>query len=220
MTKASLQSRAAFTLVELMIGATLSAALMAAVLSSYIYLGRNLARLANQQILETEGRRTLSFFTQDVESATGVSVTSVTAPDFSVTFALAKKGSGTSQVTYYYSRDGASTSISGNTISVPAHTLVRVVGTASAISQPAQVILRNIETDNDSCYIRLYDASGASFDNNTAPYTTTTTYSLLSVKQASLAFSTQLGNAKSGTQTQEYAIASSRITLRNRGFLP
>ena len=67
--------QAAFTLVELMIGSALAATIMAAVLSTYIYLGRGLARLANQQTLETEARRTLAYFTQDVQSASGLTDT-------------------------------------------------------------------------------------------------------------------------------------------------
>src|SRR5438477_34910 len=66
---------AAFTLVELLIGVTLSGMVMAAVLSSYIYLGRSFGRLANQQILESEARRTLAYFTKDVQAATGISGT-------------------------------------------------------------------------------------------------------------------------------------------------
>jgi prepilin-type N-terminal cleavage/methylation domain-containing protein len=40
----SLRHCAGFTLVEVLVGATLSAAIMAAVLSSYIYMGRGLGR--------------------------------------------------------------------------------------------------------------------------------------------------------------------------------
>jgi len=211
-------SRAGFTLVELLIGATLSAAIMAAVLSSYIYLGRGLARLANQQTLESEGRRTLAYFTQDVQTATGVSVTPVTAPDFYVTFTLANSGTGADRVTYYYSRDGTSTSISGNTIAVPANSLVRVVGTASAISQPAQTLLRNILTSNEGCYIRFFDSAGRPYDNGSAPYTPVTTYAN-GMKQAALSFSTQLGNTTNGTRTLVFQVTSGRIVIRNKASL-
>src|SRR6478735_1668555 len=68
----ALPPSAGFTLVELLIGATLSAAIMAAVLSSYIYLGRSFGRLVNQQTLEAESRRTRAYFAQDVQSAIGL----------------------------------------------------------------------------------------------------------------------------------------------------
>jgi prepilin-type N-terminal cleavage/methylation domain-containing protein len=207
-----------FTLVELLVGATLSAAVMAAVLSSYIYLGRNLARLANQQTLEVEGRRTLGFFAQDVQKATGVTITSLTAPDFSVNFALANNGSGATQVVYYYSQAGATPSIFGNTITVPANSLVRILGTGTAITQPAQVVLRNIVAVNEGCYIRYYDASGNPYDNGSAPYTPITTYAS-GIKQVELQFNTQLGNSSNGTRTLVYKMISGRLTLRNKPFL-
>lgn len=215
------KSRHGFTLVELLIGASLSAAIMAAVLSSYIYLGRGLTRLGNQQTVEMEARRTIAYFAQDIQSASGVSFTSVTAPDFYVTFTLANSGTNgvATQVTYYYSRDGATPSICGNTVTVPAHALVRALGTGSALTQPAQVILRNIVSTDDGCYLRFYDSSGSAYDNGSAPYTTVTTYSA-GIKQAALAFNTQLGNASNGTRTPIYSVASSRLVLRNKTFLP
>ncbi len=213
---------AAFTLVELMVGATLAAAVMAAVLSSYIYLARNLGRLANQQTLETEARRTLAYFTQDVQSATGMSVTALTAPDFSITFTLANNGASgtTTQVTYYYSRDGAATSICGTSVTVAAHTLIRATGTGSALTQPAQTLLRNIVTSDDGCAIRFYDGSGTAFDNGSAPYTPTVTSYAKGIKLASLQFSTQLGTAAAGNRTQVYPISSGRILFRNKPSLP
>lgn len=212
------QSQSGFTLVELLIGATLSAAIMAAVLSSYIYLGRSLARLANQQTLEAEGRRALGLFSQDVQTATGVTINSLTAPDFSVNFALANNGTGANQVVYYYSQNGTSTSIFGNTITIPANSLVRVLGTGSAITQPAQVVLRNIVAANEGCAIRYFDASGNPYDNGTAPYTPVTTYSS-GIKQVSLQFNTQLGNSGNGTRTLVYKVVSGRLALRNKALL-
>lgn len=128
-------SRAGFTLVELLIGATLSAAIMAAVLSSYIYMGRQLARLANQQTLETEGRRTLAYFARDVRLASGISGTPSAT---SVTLSL-PTSTGTTTVAYSYN-SGAGTL------------------TRTPASGTAQVLLRNITTSGLT--IRYYDASG------------------------------------------------------------
>lgn len=58
---------------------SLALTVMTAVLTSYIFLGRNLVRLANQQTLETEARRTLAFFAQDVRMASNVSGTPTAA---------------------------------------------------------------------------------------------------------------------------------------------
>jgi len=62
-------SRAGFTLVELLVGMSLALVVMTGVLSTFSFLGRNLNRLANQQQLETESRRALSYFNQDVRMA-------------------------------------------------------------------------------------------------------------------------------------------------------
>lgn len=75
MTTPARSSPAGFTIAELLVGITLSGLIMAAVLSSYLYLGRNFMRLANQQTLEAEGRRTVQNFARDVRMATGFSGT-------------------------------------------------------------------------------------------------------------------------------------------------
>ena len=183
-----------FTLVELLIGATLSAAVMAAVLSSYIYLGRSLNRLTNQQTLETEARRTLGYFTQDVETSTGVDSTGnapKVLPDATkVTLNLPSTSAvATNYVTYTYDST--------------AGTLSR---TQAGGTQ--QILLRNII----SLEIGYYDASGNK-------YTSYTNY-LPGIKQLALDFSTQTGVAASGTRTLVHRVTSGRILLRNRGFLP
>ena len=109
---------------------------MAAVLSSYIFIGRNLARLANQQILETEGRRTLANFARDVRLASGLSGTPSAT---SVT--LSQPTSTGAPTTVAYSYDSG------------AGTLTR-----TPASGTAQVLLRNITASGLT--IRYYDTSG------------------------------------------------------------
>ena len=124
-----------FTLVELLIGATLSAAVMAAVLSSYLYVGRNLARLANQQVLETEGRRTLAYFSRDIRIARDIS-----GPPSATSVTLSQPtNTGTTTVAYSYN-SGAGTL------------------TRTPASGTAQVLLRNITASGLT--IRYYDTSG------------------------------------------------------------
>jgi prepilin-type N-terminal cleavage/methylation domain-containing protein len=69
MTAPRRQSRAGFTLVELLVGMSLALIVMTGVLSTFSFLGRNLNRLANQQQLESESRRALAYFAQDVRMA-------------------------------------------------------------------------------------------------------------------------------------------------------
>ena len=200
-----LRRKSAFTLVELLIGATLSGMVMAAVLSSYIYLGRSFGRLANQQILESEARRTLAYFTKDAQAATGISGTPSAT---SVTLTI-PTSTGTTTVAYAYD------STTGTFTRTPAG------GTAL-------VLLRNI-TDGDSSTtadltIRYYDAS-----NNEYTSTTLSAGSYLTgIKQLSLEFSSQTGLSTSGaqsvsnangTQTQVYRVASSRMRIHNSALL-
>ncbi len=189
-----------FTLVELLVGATLSAAVMAAVFSSYLYLGRNLARLANQQTLETEARRALGHFAQDVEQAIGISGTPTAS---TVTLDIPAGTSGSTTVTYTFNNDAA-----GN------GTLTRTPASGTAV-----VLLRNIL--NNGLTIRYYDSDPDPAVENEYPNASWPAgYYLESIKQISLEFSIQTGSAPNGTQTLVHQVASNRLILRNRGFLP
>jgi type II secretory pathway component PulJ len=183
-------SSGGFTLVELLIGASLSAAVMAAVLSSYIFLGRSFARLTNQQTLETEARRTLATFAKDVQAATGISGTPSAS---AVTFTQPTSTGATTTVTYTFTNDAG-----GN------GTLVRTPAGGTA-----QTLLRNIT--NNGLTISYYDTSGRA-------YTSFTDY-LTGIRQLALEFSTQTGTRTNGTQTQVYRAASSRLLIHNSALL-
>ncbi len=196
-----------FTLVELMVGATLSAALMIAVISSYIYLGRGLARLANQQTLGTEARRTLGYFTQDVQSASGLTDTGNLSAS-RVSLVVPAIG-GTNTVTYYYNSTSsdAAVTINGTSVNMTANALTRCVYNGSTVT--SQLLLRNITSSGLT--LKYYDASGNA-------YSSYINY-LSGIKQLALQFSTQAGNSTNGTQTLVYQVASSRLALRNDGFI-
>lgn len=199
--------QAAFTLVELMIGAALSAALMAAVLSTYIYLGRGLARLANQQTLETEARRTLAMFTQDVQSASGITDTgNLSATRVSL---LVPTSGGTNVITYYFNStaSNATVSVNGTNVTMAANALTRCAYNGSTVT--SLVLLRNITTGGLT--LKYYDSSGQ-------PYTTYVNY-LSGITQLALHFETQLGNNGNGTQTRVLSVSSSRLAIRNDAFL-
>ncbi len=207
---------------------------MAAVLSGYIFLGRNLGRALgtsspNQPTLESQGRRALTYFPQDVRMAGSVVSTLPAAPD---TFAnrlilvlSSSSLSGTSQVLYYYNGSTASVylhndppanTIDGSpdatSVELPAATLARVI--LDATPRSAVILHRNLL----SCSFSYYDISGN-------PYTifnpaTTGFSSLDGIKQISLSFSAQGGNSANGTQTAVYSYASPPFILRNRQPLP
>jgi hypothetical protein len=68
---------------EVVIVMTLLSILAAAVLSAYLFMGRNLERLAKTQQQDVRGRRVLFQFTQDVGSA--IAFTSVTTSNLTMT---------------------------------------------------------------------------------------------------------------------------------------
>lgn len=68
-----------FTLVEVMIGATLSSFVLAAVLSTFLFLGRSGANIRNYTDMETQARKALEQFAEDTRQASAVSWTSGTS---------------------------------------------------------------------------------------------------------------------------------------------
>ncbi|HWA28372.1 MAG TPA: hypothetical protein VG734_22170 [Lacunisphaera sp.] len=171
-------------------------------LSSYIFLARNFARITNQQTLESESRRTLATFAKDVEAASGISGT---PSNSAVTFILPTTTGATTTVAYAYDST--------------AGTFTRTPSGGSAL-----VLLRNITDNNASTtadlYIRYYDGTTENhpFDNGSSPYTTITTYAT-SIRQVSLQFSTQLGVSASGTRTAVYQAGTGRLLIRNGTLL-
>ena len=55
-----------FTLVELLVATSIAMVLIAGMLSSYLFLGRNLVRDTNRQQLEAQSRNMLQTFARDV----------------------------------------------------------------------------------------------------------------------------------------------------------
>ena len=76
--------RAAFTLVEVMIGAALSSAILAGILSTFLFMGRAGANLQNYSDMETQARRALELFAEDVRQASAISWNSSTSVTLTV----------------------------------------------------------------------------------------------------------------------------------------
>lgn len=182
---------AGFTLVELLIGLSLSLTIMAAVLSSYLFLGRSLSRLVNQQTLETEGRRTLATFTQDVRASSAISGT----PSVSTVTLTIPSGASTTTVAWSYN---STTGILTRT--------------------PASGTARTLVSNLTSLHFRYYNEAGTAYDSGSSPYTTQTDY-MSGLKQISLAFTSQTGSANNGTLTSVHSFASPRLLVRNRALL-
>lgn len=181
---------------ELLVGMSLALIVMTGVLSTFGFLGRNLNRLANQQILESESRRTLATFSRDLRMAT-----TLTSPSSDSVTLTIPTTAGTSTVLYTYHT--AAATVGG--VSVPANSLTR---RAPANGAPA-VLLRDITSSGFS--FTYYDGN-----NNLV---TDFTNKVLSIRKVSMSFSTQSGNSLNGTRTQVFQGASPRITFRNKTLL-
>lgn len=193
MNERSIQSSAGFTLVELLIGMSLALMVMGAVLSSYTFMGRNLYRLVNQQSLQTDARRTLQYFEQDVDLASGISGTP-SASSLVLIIPTSSTGS-TTTITWSYSSSSK--------------TLTRTLASGSSLT-----LLSNLT----SCAFSYYDKSGNPYTSATL---SAGSY-LSSIKQVALSFSTKTGQNTDGSnspQTATYQASSARLILRNQAFL-
>jgi len=192
-------ARRGFTLVELLVGMSLALIVMTAVLSSFLFLGRNFTRLANQQTLENQGRRTLLTFEQDVRLASAI--TSASSSQLTLTIPPVS-GSTATSITYAY--DSATD---------------RLVRTAGGTSR---TLLENIVDTtfgvNPFTYgFKYHDSMGTQIAASTTA--SLTAGELLSVKQVSLSFLTATGVAANGTKTPNYYGTSARLALRNKPLL-
>ena len=94
----------AFTLVEVLIGATLGSFVLLGVLSTFLFLGRSGANLRNYSDMETQARKALELFAEDTRQASAVTWTSAT----SVTLVV-----NTVPVTYSYSSNTFTRTLGG-----------------------------------------------------------------------------------------------------------
>lgn len=125
MTTSTIRSkgRRGFTLVEVMIAASIGTMVLAGVMSTFLMLGRSGANVANYSVMEAQARRALEEFSQDVRMASAItwnSTSSITltipnnyAPTAGVvTYAY----DGTNRVFYRTPRDSTSATGQNNLI--------------------------------------------------------------------------------------------------------
>ena len=182
----------AFTLVELLIGMSLSLIIMTAVLSSYVFIGRSFTRSlgitsSNQPNLENQSRQTVTFFTQDARMAIGIAGTP-TAPSPTSLILMLPSSAGTTTVTYTY--DGAKT-------------LTRTTSAGAS-----QILHSNLL----SFSFKYYDTLATQYD-------TSSPYYLPGIKLIAITFTAQAGSSTNQTLTQIYRTDSPRVLLRNRQSL-
>jgi Tfp pilus assembly protein PilW len=141
----------AFTLVELIVGSTISSFILAGVMSAFLMLGRSGMNAANYSMSESEVRRAIEAFSRDLRMASNVSWTSET----SITLTLPNNyANNSNQVTYAYD-----SSTSGGT----AQCFYRVPADGLGAATATRILVRNISSFAFARYNRL-DAAAA---NNT-----------------------------------------------------
>jgi hypothetical protein len=175
----------------MMVAMSIGAFVVAGIVASYTFLGRNLIRYSNQQQLAAQSQRTLQMFAQDVHTA--VDVTSFSASQFTLSLPYVHADS---SVTYYaviYTYDPT------------AATLVRTVsGTPPPNLTTSALILMSGIVPSGTSFFKYLDR----FDQ--------TATNTLSIKKISIsAFTLSWGTASAGTQTT-YATATARSVLRNK----
>lgn len=118
-----------FTLVEVIIGSTIGAFVLAGVLTAFLMMGRSGYNASNYSVMEAEARRALQTFSEEARMANNITWNNAN----SVTLRVITN-SGTQLVTYAYD-----TGSSGAT----AGAFYRVVGAASSTA-PRQILVRNV----------------------------------------------------------------------------
>jgi Tfp pilus assembly protein PilW len=135
--------RPGFTLVEIMIGLTLGMIVLAGVMTSFLMLGRSGMNAVHYSLSETEIRRGIEEFSQDVRMASGIKWNSATSITLTVPDNYA---SSSNQVTYAWD---------SSTTSPTAQCFYRVPGTASS-AMARTVFVRNVSAFEFSRFNRLH----------------------------------------------------------------
>lgn len=77
--------KAGFTLVEVLIGASLSSFILAGVLSSFLFIGRSGANVQNYNDMESQARKALELFAEDVRQASAITWSATSSTDITLT---------------------------------------------------------------------------------------------------------------------------------------
>lgn len=92
-THSAAMRRRGFTLAEAMIGTSIASFVLAGVLSTFLFMGRSGANLRNYTDMETQARKSLELFAEDVRQASSITWSS----NASVTLTV-----NTNPIRYYY----------------------------------------------------------------------------------------------------------------------
>lgn len=179
----------AFTLVEVLIAATVGALVMSAMLSSFVFLARNFTRLAHHQALEQQARQALAVIQADLAQARAVKPgTSPTAT--AVTLELPG-----GDVTYTYDAAGSR---------------LRRQATFGPLTD--RTLLNNTSCRCSAFAFNYYTSSQGSPVDQLTP----TAYVPYSIKLLQVQFSLETPSTQSPETRMNYDVVSSRFQIRQR----
>lgn len=176
----------AFTLVEVMIGATISTVVLAGVLTAFLMLGRSGYNAANYSVMEAEARRALETFSAEARMANDITWNSGS----SITLRVVSSGS-SQLVTYAYD-----SSTSGAT----ARCFYRVVGPATSTAT-RRILVRNV---SEFAFRRYKVVNGVDYTANND----------LETKQIQITLRAIRTGVTTVAATN--AVLSARVVLRNK----
>lgn len=182
--------RRGFTLVEVLVATSLSAAVMLALISSFLFIGRSLSRLSSYQSLENEARKTLTYLRRDF--ATAQSIKSGTTPtSTSVTLVLSS-----GEVTYTYDT-----------------TAKKLRRQATFGISPDLYLLSSSMSECAAFAFAYYTTTDGAPTSQTSPGTIVP----YSVKQIEVAFTLESPASWAAERRTRFETASSRFLIRHRG---
>jgi Tfp pilus assembly protein PilW len=147
----------AFTLVEVMIAASLGTMVLAGVMSTFLMLGRSGANVANYSVMEAQSRRALEEFSQDLRMANAVTWNSTT----SITLTVPNNYSSTAgKVTYAFDSSTSRTNPSAQTFyRLPGDAAADALLTTDALKRNRTKLINNVSTFSYSRFDRINNPS-------------------------------------------------------------
>lgn len=139
--------RRGFTLVEVMISAGLGAFILAAVLSTFLMMGRSGANLQNYSDMESQARKALEIFAEDVRQASNVTWNSSVSMTLTVNSVTTVYEYDSSTATFYRRVPGETrTLITGVTSGSFVFTAYNVNGTSLSLASTSDRTTANSST--------------------------------------------------------------------------
>lgn len=194
---------AGFTLLELLVGMSLSFTIVVASLAAFTYVSRNLTRMSNTQRLEALSRRTFAILNKDVHQAVQIDTAHSSSTKLVLFLPVGGQTAVTRTVTYLYT--------------VPAGTDANrgiLTRTVSQVVDPEDyntTLLTGIDTTaTPALRFNYLDTSG-----NATP--------MISAKEVELVFNSSYKSDKIGAtnilKSSKFTAVSSRVALSNRNLL-